>query len=78
MIEKMEEIKKAKAQIVGGSLVIWNARLDALVSAGNVIGALDQLNRTVETGDNCGCNSGCGAGFPMPDFVREIGGMKSK
>ncbi len=78
MIEKMEEIKKAKAQIVNGSLTIWNARLDALTSAGNLAGALDHLNRTAESGDNCGCNSGCGAAFRMEDFAREINALKSK
>jgi len=65
MIEKIEDIKKAKAQIVQGSLTIWNARLDALQSAGDIKGALEQMISPAEVGifDNCGCNSPCGTGL---------------
>jgi hypothetical protein len=65
MFDKIEEIKKAKSQIVEGSLTIWNARLDALNRAGDMKGALDQLVSPIEAGifDNCGCNSPCGAGL---------------
>ena len=63
MIEKIEEIKKAKAQIVEGSLTIWNARLEALERMGDITRALDQMISPAEAGffDNCGCNSPCGA-----------------
>ncbi len=65
MIEKIEEVKKAKAQIVEGSLTIWNARLDALQRVGDIRGALEHLVSPIERGifDNCGCNSPCGRGL---------------
>ncbi len=67
MIENIDEIKKAKAQIVEGSLTIWNARLDALARTGDVKGALAQLRMPAETGDNCDCQ--CGAMVRPEDLV---------
>ena len=64
MIEKLDEIKKAKAQIVEGSLTIWNARLEALERVGDIKGVLDHMISPTEAGwfDNCDCNRGCGGG----------------
>lgn len=79
MFEKIEEIKKAKSQIIEGSLTIWNARLDALSRAGDIKGALNQLVSPIEAGifDNCGCNSPCSAG--LESFLpQEMGRFKSK
>ncbi len=63
MIEKIEDIKKAKAQIVEGSLTIWNARLDAFQRTGDIKSTLEQMVSPAEAGffDNCGCNSPCGS-----------------
>lgn len=77
MFEKMDEVKKAKAQIVEGACMIWNARLDMLVNSGNLTGTLDQLNRAVETGDNCSCNSGCGA-MSAQDLSALVSRFKTK
>lgn len=79
MFEKIEEIKKAKSQIVEGSLTIWNARLEALERAGNIKGALDQMISPVEVGifDNCGCNSPCGSGLENI-LPQEMGRFKNK
>lgn len=64
MIEKIEDVKKAKTQIVEGSLTIWNARLDILQRMGDIKGALSQLvspiERVADQGNCGGCN--CGAG----------------
>lgn len=64
--ERLDEIFKAKQQIVEGSLTIWNERLTALVQSGDVKGALDAMLAPVEGFlDNCGCNSPCnGSCFP--------------
>lgn len=43
MFEKMDEIKKAKAQTANGSRMIFYAYQDILVSAESLVGALDQL-----------------------------------
>ena len=58
---KLKEVQGAKKQIVEGSLIIWNARLESLVQSGDLKGALQHLHSPVEFGDNCGCNSGCGS-----------------
>ncbi len=59
MFEKIEEIRKAKNQIVDGSLTIWNSRLDALIKAGDIRGAIDHIGSPVERSDNCGCGNNC-------------------
>jgi hypothetical protein len=70
MFEKLAEIKQAKAKVVEGSLAIWNARLDAMVQAGYVQDAIDQLRSAVEFGDNCDCH--CGEGFKPGNLVAEM------
>jgi len=63
--DRLDEITRAKREIVDGSLVIWNERLTALVNAGNLEGALDQLRSPAEIiaeiTNNCGCNVQCGS-----------------
>jgi len=63
--ERIDEVTKAKRQIAEGSLTIWNARLEALVAAGDLKGALDQLKTPLEEAEinNCGCNVQCPAGL---------------
>ena len=60
-----EELKKAQAakkQIVEGQIVLWNARLEALIETGDVRAVITQLASPVEDNiDNCGCNVQCGA-----------------
>jgi hypothetical protein len=78
MIDKVEEIKKAKSQIVQGSLTIWNARLDALQRSGDLYGALEQLITPAEAGifDNCDCNHKCGSiDTPLP---KELAASKKR
>jgi len=75
MIERMEEIKKAKSQIVEGALTIWNARLEALVRAGDLRGALNQMIKPVELADNCSCGNNCGC---AAEFEQELAQKVSK
>jgi hypothetical protein len=70
--EKLDEIFKAKQQIVEGSLTIWNERLTALVQSGDVKGVLDSMLAPVEGFlDNCGCNSPCN-GSCLPNLGEEL------
>jgi len=71
MIEKIDDVVKAKAQVVQGSLVIWNARLQALEKSGDIKGVLEHLISPAEAGffDNCGCNSPCGAGLDPREML---------
>lgn len=64
MLENIEEVKKAKEKIVEGSLTIWNARLDALIRAGDVRGVLVHMTSPVEWGDNCDCQGNCNCAEP--------------
>lgn len=59
--DRLDEIGKAKRQIVDGSLTIWNERLTALVNAGDQRGALAQMLSPVElaAANNCDCNGTC-------------------
>ena len=59
-MEQLDEVKKAKAQIVEGSLTIWNARLDAMVKSGDLKRAIDEMLTPIERaeGDNCDCQCG--------------------
>lgn len=59
MLENLEEVKKAKAQIMEGALTIWNTRLEALQKTGNLQVLLQHLGSPVEWSDNCGCNVQC-------------------
>lgn len=60
MEEKMPELVKAKRQIIDGALVIWNARLEALMGAGDMADVFDHLQSPVEAfADNCGCGNNC-------------------
>ena len=52
----------ARKKIVDAQLTLWNARLEALVEAGDIGPVLDHLRAPVEDNiDNCGCNVQCGA-----------------
>jgi hypothetical protein len=63
--DRVDEIFRAKQQVVAGSLTIWNERLTALVNAGDLTGALDQMVSPAEliadVTNNCGCNVQCGS-----------------
>lgn len=60
--DELKKIQTAKQQVLNGQMTIWNTRLDALVEAGDIRGALDQLVSPVEDAiNNCGCNVQCGA-----------------
>ncbi len=61
MLGNLEEVKKAKAQIIEGSLTLWNTRLEALQKTGNIKDLLQHLGSPVEWSDNCGCNVQCGS-----------------
>ena len=69
MLKNIEEVKKAKKQVVDGSLTIWNARLDAFVQAGDLKSTLDQLITSCD-GDNCDCQ--CGAAM-LPYEILSMG-----
>lgn len=56
------EAMKARKQIIDAQFTLWNARLEALVEAGDIGPVLDHLRSPVEDQiDNCGCNVQCGA-----------------
>ncbi len=60
--EDVKRVAEAKGKIIEGSQTIWNSRLDLLVRAGDLRALLNHLTSPAEVaGDNCGCNSGCGA-----------------
>ena len=64
----IDSVKQAKAQIAEGSLTIWNARLDAMISAGDVTAAIAHMRSPIErTGDQCDC--GCGQGLLLPQAL---------
>ncbi len=59
---ELKEIADAKRRVIEGSEALWNARLQILTKAGDMRGLLNHLRSPVElAGDNCGCNSACGA-----------------
>ena len=75
----VDEVKKAKSQIVQGALTIWNERLTALVNAGNLRGALDQLLAPIEgIADNCGCGNNCGCLEPGSERVGQTAGTAGR
>lgn len=76
--ENLEEIKKAKSKIVEGALTIWNARLEALVRAGDIRAALNQMISPVEYGDNCDCNGSCGAELLQRELQTQVSRAASK
>lgn len=60
--EMFARIGKAKSTQVESATELWNARLEILKSIGDVRGIYNHLRTPVElAGDNCGCNSACGA-----------------
>ena len=60
--KRMDEIVKAKRQVIEGQLTLWNTRLDALIEAGDTRGVLDALtSRLADDINNCGCNVQCSA-----------------
>jgi hypothetical protein len=68
--ERLGELASAKKQVTDGSLVIWNARLEALINAGDLRGALDQLVSPVERGaDNCDCGNNCKCGSAIEEAL---------
>ncbi len=68
----IEAVKKAKAQVVEGSLTIWNARLEAMMGAGDLAGAVSHLHSPIErAGDQCDC--GCGAGRVLREALTNPG-----
>ena len=69
MIKNVEEVKKAKKQVLDGALTIWNTRLDAFIQAGDLRGALDQLITSCD-GDNCDCQ--CGSAL-LPHEILSMG-----
>lgn len=56
MLVNLEEMKKAKAQIIEGSLTLWNTRFEALQKAGNMEDIIQYMGVPVEWSDNCECN----------------------
>ena len=66
--DRLDEIMRAKEKVVEGELTLWNERLSALVNAGDLRGALEQLGSPIErladVANNCGCNVQCGAASP--------------
>lgn len=79
MVENIAEVKKAKEQIVQGSLIIWSARLETLIRSGDVRRVVEHLRSPVEWGDNCGCgNAGCGLAPEFLDLVSEYAKRTSK
>ncbi len=68
VIENISEVRKAKEQILQGSLTIWNARLDALVQTGDAGAAIDHLITSCD-GDQCNC--GCGGMIDPGMFVSQ-------
>ena len=73
--ERLDDVFKAKRQIVEGALTIWNERLTALVNAGDLRGALDQMISPAEGWfDNCGCGNNCSCRPGALEISREEGG----
>lgn len=73
MIAKVADVKAAKAKMVEGALTIWNARLDAMLEAGNVQGAIDHMAAPAEDViNNCDCNTSCGGVTPPGELVRTL------
>jgi hypothetical protein len=58
----LADASAARKQIIEAQMSLWNMRLEALVSAGEVGSILDHLQSPIEDRiDNCGCNVQCGA-----------------
>jgi hypothetical protein len=68
MIENVDEVKKAKRQIVEGQLVIWNTRLDVLKRTGMLSDLLEHLGSPIEHVVNINCAVGCIG--PLPPLAR--------
>jgi hypothetical protein len=71
MLDKgnIDKVRAAKEQVVNGSLVIWNARLEALISMGDVVGALNHMQTPAEISDNCSCGNNCSCGSAQRQFA---------
>ncbi len=61
MLEKVEEVKAAVAQINNARLTMWNACLDLAIRMGDA-SRVDQLLTHVLVADGGGCGCGCGCG----------------
>lgn len=72
MADEFSEVKAAKAKILEGQLTIWNARLDALNRTGDAKAVIDHMKSAAEGGDNCGCNSACGAPLNPGELARNV------
>ncbi len=81
--KKLQEIKEAKKKIVDGSLTLWNARLDELVTMGRPKDLINYLGNPLESGgpaNVCGCPSNpvcgcepCNGNCPPDDDDDETG-----
>lgn len=72
--QAIDNVKKAKAQVTEGSLTIWNARLEAMMSVGDVGGAISHMTAPIErAGDQCDC--GCGQGQTLREALTRPGSM---
>ena len=69
--KSLEEVMKAKQQIIGGKLTIWNERLRILQQAGKWERLVDHLNSSLDDINNCGCNVQCGA-------AADLGGINTR
>ncbi len=60
--DELKRAEEAKRKILDGAETLWNSRLELLANAGDLRALLSHLTSPVEVaGDNCSCNSGCGA-----------------
>ena len=67
----LTEAVSAKKQIIEAQMSLWNMRLEALVSTGEIGSILDHLQSPIEDKiDNCGCNVQCGA---LQDGLADMG-----
>jgi hypothetical protein len=70
ILKNLDEVTKAKRQVAEGQLTIWNARLDALLEAGESGSIIEALaSRVTDDINNCGCNVQCGASNKLERFA---------
>jgi len=65
MLEKVEEVRGAVAQIVTGKMTVWNARLDLAMRA-NDVRMIDALLAHSPVADGGGCDCRCGGVMRIP------------
>ncbi len=72
----VKDVSSAKKTALAGYEALWNARLKILVAAGDLNGLLQHIGSPAEVlGDNCSCNSGCGA-LSAGDFSVDPAGLR--